>query len=273
MEKYDGSDGLLSNRTVVSGAVCFGQVIYPPGGYYGPRTQADYQLVIIHSGEAEVAVDGERRPLPIGSVALFLPGHRERFQFSVDRETHHSWCSLAPGGMPEAMAGELAEAPFLTPSSCVFNRLLSTGLLMDAPRGAAADRVIFQLAVGLFAEFLHLADAGRKARHPSEPLKRALSYMEDHLAEEDCLARACRCSGVSRSALIQHFAQELGVPPGRYLWRLRIERGISMLSKTGLTVSEIAYQCGFKTPFHFSRLIKQHQGFSPREVRKRAWKQ
>ena len=36
-------------------------------------------------------------------------------------------------------------------------------------------------------------------------------------------------------------------------------------------VSEIADRCGFKNPFHFSRLLRQMQGASPRKLRQRAW--
>lgn len=260
------------NRNALSKKACFGQIIYQPGGTCGPRIQPDYELVILHSGGAEVSVDGHTHKLSLGSVALFLPGRREHFQFSTDRETRHSWCAVSPGGMPPSYARDLAKAPSSVPSSEIFNRLLSTGLLMGTPHNPGSERVITHLAVLLFAEFLSLADAQRPKR-PIEPLKKALGYMEDHLAEEHCLAGALGGSGVSRNALIQHFTQELGLSPGRYLWRLRTERGISMLAKTGLTISEIAYQCGFKNPFHFSRLVKQQQGFSPREVRKQAWRQ
>ncbi len=38
-----------------------------------------------------------------------------------------------------------------------------------------------------------------------------------------------------------------------------------------MTVAEIAYRCGFKDPFHFSRLVKKLQGLPPREVRRRLW--
>lgn len=272
MENADSSRFLWMNRNALSKKACFGQIIYQPGGTCGPRIQPDFELVILHIGEAEATVDDDRRVLSLGSVALFLPGHREHFQFSGERETHHSWCAVAPGGMPQSLAHELVKAPSSVPLSETFHRLLSTGLLMGTPHNPGSERVITQLAVLLFAEFLSLADAQRPKR-PMEPLKKALGYMEDHLAEEHCLLGALECSGVSRNALIQHFAHELGLSPSRYLWRLRTERGISMLAKTGLTISEIAYQCGFKNPFHFSRLVKQQQGFSPREVRKQAWRQ
>ena len=34
---------------------------------------------------------------------------------------------------------------------------------------------------------------------------------------------------------------------------------------------EIALRCGFQTPFHFSRWVRETEGASPREVRARAW--
>lgn len=258
-------------QTVHGKETCFGQVIYPPGGDCGPRTQLDYQLVIIHSGSGEVAVDEERHTLPVGRVVLLKPGCREYFRFAADRETHHSWCSIAPWAVPPALARSLSLASFSLSPSLIFERLLSTGMLMSPALRKTGGDVLTQVATALFAEFVHIAEMGSASAKLSEPLQRALGYMEDHFAEEDCLFRAFRCSGVSRSALIQCFARQVGQPPGRYLWRLRTERGVSMLDKTGLTISEIAYLCGFKTPFHFSRMVKQQQGCSPREVRGRAW--
>ena len=52
---------------------------------------------------------------------------------------------------------------------------------------------------------------------------------------------------------------------------MRVDRGAGLLAATGLTVAEIADRCGFKNPFHFSRLLRKMQGNSPREARKRAW--
>ena len=57
----------------------------------------------------------------------------------------------------------------------------------------------------------------------------------------------------------------------RYVWEARTRRGAQLLRETGLTVSEIAYRCGFQTPFHFSRWVKQVHGMSPKEFRAQAW--
>ena len=56
-----------------------------------------------------------------------------------------------------------------------------------------------------------------------------------------------------------------------YLWLLRVRRGAFMLRHTGLQVSQIAYRNGFKTPNHFSRLIRAEYGLPPRRLRLRDW--
>ena len=44
--------------------VVFGDVWYNPGGEAGPRVQRDYQLVIVHLGEARISVDRETVVIP-----------------------------------------------------------------------------------------------------------------------------------------------------------------------------------------------------------------
>ena len=272
MENYDGAKVLSHWRDMGSRDFHFGRVVYSPGGYTGPRVQRDFELIILHSGEAIVELDGGgSKPLDIEAITLFHPGHHEYFRYSHTRDTHHSWCAVAPQCVPPEMVRELAHAPFSVPSSELFNRLFSSLFEIPPDRTPQTHRVIDQLVILLFSEFLRLADLRHPKNRPDEPLRKALSYMASHLADEDCLLGACRASGLSHNALIHHFRRKFELSPSRYLWKLRTEKGVSMLSQTGLTVGEIAYKCGFKNPFHFSRLVKNHQGIPPREVRCRAW--
>lgn len=265
---YDGVRVLWDNRNVRTERVSFGQVRYQPGGYCGPRIQRDYELVVIHSGECRVRVDSARMNLRIGFAYLFCPGHREHFQFSQTTETHHSWCSITPKFFSAALRRELETAP-ATGVACseTFQRILSAAFLSRP----SSTRVIEALGMALFAEFLDAARQTHGLEHSDECVQRALRVMEDHFGEEDCLAVARGAAGCSVNTLIYKFRRQTGLSPARYLWKLRVEKGMAMLAETGLTVAEIAYRCGFKNPFHFSRLVRQHHGCSPRELRRRAW--
>jgi AraC-like DNA-binding protein len=55
------------------------------------------------------------------------------------------------------------------------------------------------------------------------------------------------------------------------VWEVRTRRGALLLRETGLTVGEVAFRCGFQTPFHFSRWVRELFGVSPRALRAKAW--
>lgn len=50
---------------------------------------------------------------------------------------------------------------------------------------------------------------------------------------------------------------------GEYLRRLRIEKSLQMLKSSTLSLTEIAYECGFYDQSHFTRVFKHLTGFLP----------
>ncbi|MCS7062178.1 MAG: helix-turn-helix transcriptional regulator, partial [Anaerolineae bacterium] len=77
---------------------------------------------------------------------------------------------------------------------------------------------------------------------------------------------------ISAPHLIRLFRRHTGTTPARYWWQLRLERGVELLRETGLSITEIAQRTGFRSSFHFSRLVKQRYRLSPRALRKQAWR-
>lgn len=53
-----------------------------------------------------------------------------------------------------------------------------------------------------------------------------------------------------------------------YIHLAVINRVKDLLTSTGKTVSEIAYEVGFQYPHHMSRLFKKMSGYTPNEYRK-----
>lgn len=268
---YDGNRLRWTNRRLHTADVVFGEVLYEPGGVCGPRVQRHFELVILHSGECEVSLNKAVRALTVGTVYLFLPGGQEHFRFSADKETHHSYCSIRPGFMPRGFQRRLRRAPFSVPCSEVFRLLLAAAFMLRTPQDSAASTLVKQLGLSVFAEFIS-ASRQLDAEVGCDPAVRAfLHHVEDHFGNEDCLLAAHKAAGISRNALIYKFRAEMHTTPARYLWLFRIERGAAMLGETGHTAAEIAYRCGFKNPFHFSRLVRQHFGRCPKDLRHQVW--
>ncbi|MDD4869685.1 MAG: AraC family transcriptional regulator [Kiritimatiellae bacterium] len=268
---YDGVNILWDNRRIRTPNVTFGEVRYKPGGFVGPRIQRNYQLVILHSGSCQVTVDESQHNLTPGWVSLYTPKHREYFLFSMDAETHHTWCHLNPNFTPPGLKRQLVKAPFSIPCSDAFKHLHAAAFKLRPPIKQNAGNLIDQLGLSLFFEYLIMAQEQSSHSRHDAAVNNAIRHMEEHFGDKDCLQSAQKISGVSQNALIYKFNEELNTTPARYLWKLRTEQGVAMLGETGLSIAEIAYRCGFKNPYHFSRLVKTLQGSSPRKVRRHAW--
>ena len=107
--------------------VMFGDVIYDPGGTYGPRVQPEVQLVLLHSGEANISIDGAVSMVSAQTVCVLLPGHLEYFVFAKHTHTHHGWVSISPNLLPETVRSRLEAGPRSVPLSNPLHHLIQLG--------------------------------------------------------------------------------------------------------------------------------------------------
>lgn len=145
--------------------------------------------------------------------------------------------------------------------------LLDRELEARAPGSrTVADRLIDALLLYVLRGFLAVAcprQLGwlRALRDPV--LGRALALMHREYAGDWTLASLARASGTSRASLARHFAADVGVTPMHYLTQRRLEAARRMLASTTHSLSEVAEQVGYASPFSLSKAFKRHYGKSP----------
>ncbi|MFI3212774.1 MAG: AraC family transcriptional regulator [Eubacteriales bacterium] len=72
---------------------------------------------------------------------------------------------------------------------------------------------------------------------------------------------------ISLSYCNQLFEKELHSSPARFLLNLRLKEAARLLRTTNSSISSIAEDLSFKTPYHFSTIFKKHYGLSPKYYR------
>lgn len=72
---------------------------------------------------------------------------------------------------------------------------------------------------------------------------------------------------IHRVSLSRMFTNVLGISPVKYLSQTRMRAAIDLLTSTGLTVKEIALQCGFATDGYFVKIFRKQMKMTPREFR------
>jgi len=101
-------------------------------------------------------------------------------------------------------------------------------------------------------------------------LLRAKDRMDAASHEDWPVRRLARVSNVSAAHFARSFKQAFGVPPHRYLLTRRIERATALLRDTDRSITEIAFETGWRSLGTFGRTFRDVTGDHPSAVRERA---
>jgi AraC-like DNA-binding protein len=146
-------------------------------------------------------------------------------------------------------------------------RQLASGFKANTPDNVVARSGIL---MQLVAPFLESVDAlqleGR--RSAMQRFARAFETIEAHLGESISVPSLAAVAGMSPSHFARRFSGALGISPGRYIMRRRIEEARIRLAESDDTLDAVAADLGFCDGFHFSKVFKKETGLSPSAFRK-----
>jgi signal transduction histidine kinase/DNA-binding response OmpR family regulator/ligand-binding sensor domain-containing protein len=97
-------------------------------------------------------------------------------------------------------------------------------------------------------------------------IEKAIEIIEQHMDDADFNVETfSSLMGMNRVSLHHKIKLLTNLAPREFFTMIRLKRAGQLLKESGLTVTEIAYQVGFKDPSHFSKLFKKQFGMSPKE--------
>lgn len=249
----------------------FGEAIHKAGTQIGPRVQQSYELILLAEGDARVEMGPQCFRLESGQMCLFRPAMRQLIQFSSTRKTHHVRCATVNAHLvSSSLAENCRTAPDSLETSQRCASLVEIGLSLPRVAGEQAQGLIESLAMSTLLAYLFDGECrASQSRGEPGPLRRALEWIARTGRDPIDIASLSRESGVSPTQLLRLFRLHLGTTPMHYVWETRARKGIQLLQENNFSVGEIAWRCGFQTPFHFSRWVKKLSGVSPAALRHR----
>ena len=100
-------------------------------------------------------------------------------------------------------------------------------------------------------------------------LKTVLKYIRENFAKDITLEDMSAVAGFSSKYFCKFFKDMTGTTPINYLLTYRIERAARKLLGSDLSVTQIAFDCGFNDVSYFIKTFKAFKHTSPKEYRKR----
>ena len=100
-------------------------------------------------------------------------------------------------------------------------------------------------------------------------IKMALSYIHEHYREKIYIRDLAARAGLNEQYFCRLFRRVIRMSPIEYTNRYRMKKASALLEQTELSVTEVAYECGFHDMGGFIREFKKMTGTTPLQYRKK----
>ena len=241
----------------------------------GPKRIECYSLHFIHDGKVRFSYGGRQVELQKDDLFCLFPGITYQYeQVPAAQPLRMNWLAL-----DGERAGQLLELIGLTPEKPYGRKLASHAArqaadrvirtLADTQRWHAAGALELQARIcQLFAELL--ADSAAASGHEAEPsgwIEACREYMELHATEGITVQQVAAFAGLHRSYFTQTFASRVGMPPMKYIQKIRMDKAKRLLKETNASITEIALSLGYPNLYAFTRAFKMYYQVSPLAIR------
>ena len=236
-----------------------------PGHSFGPAVRNHYLIHYIIRGRGVFRTGGKAYTLGAGQAFLIVPGAVTEYTADAADPWQYAWVGFHGTSAPEwlAMAGASAREPILTSSDPAASEAALAQLRTAADSAAGA----LAMNGALLALLATLRGCAMAQPTDGSYLIDAVDYIGQNYSYRITVAEIAKAVNVSRSALFRAFKRTYGVSPQTYLLRIRLSAAADYLCTTELSVTEIAYSCGFTDANHFSKIFLQKKHLSPTQYR------
>lgn len=245
------------------------------------RHEKAYEFVYIESGRATWEVGGESYASHAGQLFHTRPGevHRARlhhiepcaiwWMIVLDPAESEGWLRLEARERLELAAGLRQAERVATTGPGVLDPFRRMRRALEQGGGLGA----LELRTGIVDILLRVLRPRKPQDLPvdlNEALGRLRSRIEADPERRWTTAELAASLGVSESYVYRVFREAVGQSPAAYIERLRVESACARLLRPGASITEVAFELGFKTSQHFATVFKRYTGLTPSRWRAQA---
>lgn len=252
-------------------------VKHPESHYFSwdeGRSLQEFQLLFICKGRGTFEASGmPPQSLEEGTVVLLYPGvwHRYRPDFQTGWEEY--WV-----GFSGAYAKHLLEQECFSPQKpfvkvthqaeflATFQRLFEVVEVREVSYQKLASFVLLQLLGIVYTSVL---SSNQQVTRKEKIIDAIRKDVDENWAQSIDYELLASKHNVGYVWFRKAFKEVTGTSPNQYHLLLKLRKAKQLLLETHLTVSEIAFQCGFESVFYFSRIFKSKMKTNPSELRKK----
>ncbi len=227
----------------------------------------DYYILYVTSGKLIFEFDGKKHEAFPGDIAVYYPDVPQKITRLPENKGENYWMHFNGYAIPEILLQSGLE------KSGIYT-VGQSDVLIDAFNQLMLALKLSQSKLhinSLFMQIMTLISDGFEATRPGIAASRVLKGImqmdwEYNNAERSIAWYAGLCNmSPARYAVV--FKKATGKTPSQFLEERRISKAKDMLTKTTLSISQVAENVGYRDALYFSRVFRKHTGISPTDFR------
>lgn len=233
-----------------------GQEVCDPGHVYGPNFRQYYLIHYVVSGKGTFTVNEKVYSLTQGDIFIIRPYEYITYKADNDLPWHYRWvgftCNL--DRHTDFLNRDVINIPEV---DYLFRQMVQSDSFKN-------NREVYT-----YAKILELFALINEKTSPNNNkqdalVDKAINFLENNFSNPNLrITELADTLHTNRSHLSTIFKKDTRLSPQQYLQNIRLNHAKSLLGESKWTIDEVAFRCGYKSSFHFSKMFKQAFGIAP----------
>ena len=225
-----------------------------------------YVFEYIISGQGYVQQNDQRHEVHAGDAYILTPGTYQHYGSDFRNPWTKVWFNVTGSLVRHLLADYSLDTDFIFTSVGDGRKLFEILETIEKNPISSQD----QVALLLLQHIQKLSSCLNSNVEENAAAYAMKQYIEEHLTEPLSIDNLAGYVHLSRSRALHLYKDVYHTTPYRYYFSLKIELSLSLLTRTSLSISEIAKQLGFNDCQHFSSSFKKFYGIPLLQYRKAA---
>lgn len=229
---------------------------------FGPAIREYYLLHFILKGKGRLSTEEGEFSLGKGEGFLISPGELTTYVADGKEPWEYLWIGVAD----RTEIREVLQNHGLKSGIhrfCYRDSLSYLPFLLSLIR--SGDAASYDCSMAAFYQLMNMIPAAKSNLPRSNAvITQCYRYLESHYSDSLSVTELADHVNVSRSQLYRLFQATLGISPQRAILEFRLEKAEELVQRGGVSMTQIAFSCGFCDLSHFSKAYKEHFGIRPK---------
>ena len=229
-----------------------------------PAGRLDYYLMYITEGALRFSIGDGEQTVGRGNAIIFPPKTRYKYCYEqTDAPISYFWMHFT-GSYASELLSRIELDSFCEPISIGIDSHIIMHF-QEMFNCFSENSGFLREALSPVAEQILILIAKDKSKGTTQRnlLSRSVEYIHGNFSSDISIESLAKLENLSMSRYNTVFKEYFGIPPIKYIIKLRMSNACRLLESTDMSIKQIGVLSGYDDPHFFSKLFKKYIGCPP----------